>query len=212
MLWLGKRRRVEQRNSASSLGSNLLFGSGPTARSWSPNAWASWKGRWHQSPRGLPSILIPKPGELQGPHSECPLLPSEGAPFLICVRALYGQRQLTHTPAASSGCGKPTMTILEPSAPWSAPRTSPEVAVGLCLAGRRQDSPGSAPHHWSVLWSRRSWDPPPSKASARRPFCSHFPISPGSARERWPGELCPHQGQRSKRDRGCTPFLPTTTT
>lgn len=126
---LGRGPRAEQRNSALSLGSNLLLGSGPTVRSWSPKAWASWEGRRHQSPRGLPYILIPKrgrsPGELLGPLSEYPLFPSEGAPFLICWRALCGQGQLTHTPAAPSGCGKPAMTILEPSAPWSTPGHPP---------------------------------------------------------------------------------------
>lgn len=112
-----------------SLGPNLRLGSGPTVRRWSPNAWASWEGRWHQSLRGLPYILIPKPGsspgELLAPLSEGPLFHSEGAPFLTCVRALCGQGQLAHTPAAPSGRGKPTMTVLEPSAPRSAPEHPP---------------------------------------------------------------------------------------
>lgn len=102
--------------------------------------------------------------------------------------ALCGRGQLR---PAQQLPGETSAVGLEPPVSW----TVPENPRTWLWAGRGQASPGPAPRHWSAPWSRRSWGPLPSEASARRPFCSHSPTSPGSARER-PREGGPQQRRR----------------
>lgn len=122
-----------------------------------------------------------------GPPSACPLPHAEDC-VLVTERHCVGQGQLR---PAQQLPGETSAVGLEPPEPW----TVPENPRAWLWAGRGQASPGPAPRHWSAPWSRRSWGPLPSEASAHRPFCSRSPTSPGSARER-PREWGPRQRRR----------------
>lgn len=81
-----------------------------------------------------------------------------------------------------------TTVTFEPAAVWSLTEKA-KGSRGLPGDGMGQGSPRSALHHWSVLWSRRSWGPLPSEVSDHTPFCFHSPILPNSGRDQRPNEL-----------------------
>lgn len=159
-------------------------------------------------------IPHPRPRDLLRPFRASPLLHVEGTPFCICTRVLPGTQTAYFCPSSSIRRQRDQpplfLNFLYCGMSWKIS----EGSTGLALSelGEKQEKalPGSALHRWSVLWSRRSWDPLPSTASARRPFCSHSPISPGSVRE---GGQVSWAHSRDKAVRGteeAPPFYPPT--
>lgn len=158
----------------------------------------SWLRTVHKMPghhvmednRGPGSILRLPPQARKIPPENCWGLSEQvlcarwkGHPFAFAQGYCLGHRQPSSAPAApSGGRDQPPLFLnfLYCGMSWKIS----EGSTGLALSelGEKQEEalPGSALHRWSVLWSRRSWDPLPSTASAHRPFCSRSPISPGS--------------------------------
>lgn len=86
------RKRADQSYSAWSLDPNLLLGSGPTGKNWSPNA---WEGGWQQSPGVHPASSSAHQGQLLencGVAPQCVSIVSlRRAPYRAGMAAPWGR-------------------------------------------------------------------------------------------------------------------------
>jgi hypothetical protein len=176
------------------------------ASSWSQNAQASLEGDGNQTEAHPPLRARETPLENNGAPRNTSLLHIKGVRASFLIHNGWEDNSIFLYKQPHQEGEETSMVVLEPSVPWNLPEKDGG-SRGLLVVWRGLDSPRSTLRHWSVLWSRRSWGPLPSEASAHRPSCSHSPISPGSARDRWPSELGPLQWPCSEREKGQMPFL-----